>query len=680
MSFKLLAIRPLEGCNKKFLKNLKPNQIYKFYDDYKFLDKDGNEILNADVFIDVKEIILESTIPDNFFGENINISAIVGKNGSGKSTLVEMLYASIYNLSIDLKLFEEINIKEDVLCEIYYCKFNEHLKTNEFTVLKISLDKSETINLNNEYIYDSKYDAFYNIISNYSFYGLNSIITGKWIQKLFHKNDGYTVPIVINPMRTNGIIDVNKEYSLAKDRLLSTILNNKDLDKNSKILIKGKKVVGLSLKLKTKKYEFNELKYSQKVNYLLKIFNSFKNDADYEEDIDFNKIEAILKSEETAVNKATDYIFYKLKRISDHYAKEETNFKKIDFDDEKSVEFFLNHIRKNDFGSHITFKIRQVINFLKFDLYPKLEEINYNEEELEVISDSIYNFIKNAILNHQHKILEKHPQTQIIYPFWLISNISLLPPAIYEIDYDFEDNSKFSLLSSGETQNIFSVSTILYHIVNLSSKHHNYLFTDEGREKDIRYKFVNIIVDEIELYFHPEMQRMFIKELTDRIKVVNYRGIDSINILFITHSPFILSDIPKQNVLFLEVDEATKKAMPSNYKGENTFGENIHQMLTDGFFLENTKGEVAISKINKFLEFYKENIDLNKKPDNIDSDLENYSKIINLIGEDYIRKVLGNQLAELKSKFSGKSLLDIESEELIKRLKEINPEIKIEGI
>jgi hypothetical protein len=31
MSFKLLAIRPLDGCNPKFLKNLEENRIYQFY-------------------------------------------------------------------------------------------------------------------------------------------------------------------------------------------------------------------------------------------------------------------------------------------------------------------------------------------------------------------------------------------------------------------------------------------------------------------------------------------------------------------------------------------------------------------------------------------------------------------------------------------------------------------------
>ena len=100
MSFKLLAIRPLEGCNEKFLKNLKPNQIYKFYDDYKFLDKNGNEILNSD---EVTSITYEPTIPEIFFGENINISAFVGKNGSGKSSLIELLYVAMYNFAVDKK-------------------------------------------------------------------------------------------------------------------------------------------------------------------------------------------------------------------------------------------------------------------------------------------------------------------------------------------------------------------------------------------------------------------------------------------------------------------------------------------------------------------------------------------------------------------------------------------------
>ena len=44
MRFKLIAIRPLEGCNEKFLKNLKVGEIYKFYNDYEFFKEQGGKI------------------------------------------------------------------------------------------------------------------------------------------------------------------------------------------------------------------------------------------------------------------------------------------------------------------------------------------------------------------------------------------------------------------------------------------------------------------------------------------------------------------------------------------------------------------------------------------------------------------------------------------------------------
>lgn len=75
--FKLLAIRPLEGCNERFLKNLNPGYIYKFYRDYDYILDDNNDKV---IKVNHKENILKS-----IYGENISVSAIVGKNGSGKS-------------------------------------------------------------------------------------------------------------------------------------------------------------------------------------------------------------------------------------------------------------------------------------------------------------------------------------------------------------------------------------------------------------------------------------------------------------------------------------------------------------------------------------------------------------------------------------------------------------------
>ena len=74
MSFKLIAIRPLKGCNEKFLKNLKTNQIYQFYNDYKFnfIDNDSEkEILSIEKIV--------QSIPINFYhqkSKKISMSTI----------------------------------------------------------------------------------------------------------------------------------------------------------------------------------------------------------------------------------------------------------------------------------------------------------------------------------------------------------------------------------------------------------------------------------------------------------------------------------------------------------------------------------------------------------------------------------------------------------------------------
>ena len=108
MSFKLIAIRPLKECNPNYLKNLKTNQLYKFYNDYIFYDINNQEIIDSEN--DVSKIAYLENIPEDLFSQgaddamtNINVSAIVGKNGCGKSAIVELLVASIIKMSLEIK-------------------------------------------------------------------------------------------------------------------------------------------------------------------------------------------------------------------------------------------------------------------------------------------------------------------------------------------------------------------------------------------------------------------------------------------------------------------------------------------------------------------------------------------------------------------------------------------------
>ena len=166
----------------------------------------------------------------------------------------------------------------------------------------------------------------------------------------------------------------------------------------------------------------------------------------------------------------------------------------------------------------------------------------------------------------------------------LIIKPNELPPAIYDYEIVFRNKdgsiSEMSVLSSGEKQLLNTIGAIIYHIQNIESTH--------------SYNTINLILEEIELYFHPDYQRLFIYRLLKQIYGADLKHIKNINITFVTHSPFILSDIPKCNVLFLNNGE------PDYTMQENTFGANIHSMLKNAFFLPNLLiGEFAYQKINE---------------------------------------------------------------------------------
>ena len=65
---------------------------------------------------------------------------------------------------------------------------------------------------------------FYTMVVNYSLFSLNAKEVGNWVNPLFHKNDGYQTSIVLNPMRSDGNININSERSLLTRRLVSNIL------------------------------------------------------------------------------------------------------------------------------------------------------------------------------------------------------------------------------------------------------------------------------------------------------------------------------------------------------------------------------------------------------------------------------------------------------------------------
>lgn len=265
----------------------------------------------------------------------------------------------------------------------------------------------------------------------------------------------------------------------------------------------------------------------------------------------------------------------------------------------------------DDKQSHITRKLRQVFNYRKEgfkdgDLYERLGEFDEKQGTLKV---------------NLRKLKEHYGGQKVA--------LDQLPPAMYEWDLLFkkvggnEADIELDSFSSGEKQLLNSTSAIIYHLQNLTAT----AITHYGN--------VNIILEEIELYYHPDYQRKLIWQLLNQIGRADIPEIESINILFVTHSPFILSDVPKSQVLFLG------DGMPRNTMQENTFGANIHSLLKNGFFLPNLPmGEFAYEKINDMFRKLNEG--------DLGEDYKDLYQQILLVGEPYLRSQLLTMYKEYK--------------------------------
>jgi ABC-type cobalamin/Fe3+-siderophores transport system ATPase subunit len=164
---------------------------------------------------------------------------------------------------------------------------------------------------------------------------------------------------------------------------------------------------------------------------------------------------------------------------------------------------------------------------------------------------------------------------------------------------------------------------------------------------------IMLCIDEGENYLHPNWQKKYVNYLYKFLKD-NFSN-KQIHLIISSHSPFILSDLPKENVIFLEQG---KQVYPFG-DNQQTFGANIHTLLSHGFFMEDgLMGEFAKSKINEIIEFHNRT-----KANNIDktaltSEYENqkiqFWHIQNIVGDDYLKQVIKNHLIEIEKILLGK--------------------------
>ncbi|MGA5681363.1 AAA family ATPase [Bacillus bombysepticus] len=175
----------------------------------------------------------------------------------------------------------------------------------------------------------------------------------------------------------------------------------------------------------------------------------------------------------------------------------------------------------------------------------------------------------------------------------------------------------------------------------------------ENTENDLM-----ILIDEGEVYLHPHWQGKLLNILIEYFPIV-FRNIGgekqrNIQIILTSNSPFVVSDLPSTNIIFLKKEMEKSVVVDSLEEYHQTFAANIHSLLAHSFFMEDgVTGAFAKRKINEIIQLL-----IKEDTDTIFQNEEKITRTINLIGEPVIRNKLSQMLTDRQSI----SMLNVNSE------------------
>jgi len=500
---------------------------------------------------------------ENFFGDNINVTAIIGKNGSGKSSVLELLFYLCAK-----------GIKEQG--ENFYAIYFS-LKLNKFLVVG-NLNITYNLVQDLSYLMDDTTDCHHSIYFKnfYERLHLNQLLATSSDSFCKRHDISLSSQLKIN---THGNFENQVGHYYANNIKLSIIL-----------------LKTTSIKLPN---DFSRIK-SIKFNFKI--------------DIHFMpKLSYLKKYKQVFFNLYCQYFNHKINS---------KNYDELIRDKNRMISTHKNFLENTE-------------QFLML-LPESKEEYTFEEVSPEFIDSYLH---------------------------------------IVSMTKEFLDFAWQPSLSSGE-------ETLLFQFANF----YNVIKKNEILLKDD--KSYTLYIDEGENSLHPNWQKKYISYIVQFFKD-NFPK-NEIYIILTSHSPFLLSDIPKQNIIFLDTykkeDEKVQKGKQKvgNCKvlthdevlnKKQTFGANIHTLLSDSFFMKDgLMGEFAESKIKEIINFHKEVEEENKKENSnfdllktkYESHKKRFWQIQSIIGEDYLKQVIKNHLIYIENILLGH---DEAKEEDIKRLR-----------
>lgn len=155
-------------------------------------------------------------------------------------------------------------------------------------------------------------------------------------------------------------------------------------------------------------------------------------------------------------------------------------------------------------------------------------------------------------------------------------------------------------LSSGELSFLVFFARLFGSLFEKQGEVHHATESKNYIRNEYDNNTVIILLDEAELSMHPEWQQKFIYVLIDSFGKIFPKI--SFQIILASHSPILISDLPKSNIIFLcKEDKNCRVDDSSSHK--QTFGANIHTLFNDSFFLEGVPiGNFAKWKISQIFD------------------------------------------------------------------------------
>lgn len=558
--------------------------------------------------------IRNSKIPEDFYSSKIDIISIFGKNGSGKSTTIEFIkkFLNAREFPID-EGYQDFDYEEEFESVVILEMFGKI-----WFIDTINSKNKIYVEYNGEVVSELYITDLYREHTSmlYFNHAIESTSTCQELpkRKLFEYIDCSNSHLISRASNKRySHLDIKAQFDLLSKCSLSFLNTNgipmlasfnlyKEVDK------RHRKIIRLLTSMDLYVNNIQKSKWESEP-YNLELLDCIQNSV--EEFVETYEIRLKIEHHKFPILKA----FYTVQELCAYLIKSDSLYEKLHLFPFEVFHFFLSleNATKEAIWKLKTFDAEGAMDtgidsslsiFIQYYKY-MTESIshfisnkkifrNIYDEELCELGDVITSSINTSNFNFNDRNL-------------LVANIAIKTfdeyrkyTLLIEKYRDFLGslNIKWNGISSGE-----------YSTLSMYSRLYEF-FPDKSGE-------VIVIIDEGELFLHPEWQRRYISNLIEFFDQVR-KDKQSIKLIITSHSPMILSDLPKESVNFLGVDSDTS----------SFFGADLNDVYKEGFVVERLMGEFAYQKIKKTAEKIR---DGDRTKETIEE--------IELIGNDFVKKI-----------------------------------------